>query len=308
MRPILALTAALALVAGCATAAASAPDVGPSRLLEDLRTLSADDMQGRAPDTEGGLKARAYLIQRLEELGVAAAPSGRLQPISGEVRRQSGTRQVSGANILGLIPGTTRPDRYIVVTAHYDHLGVHDDQIHNGADDNASGVSSVLELARQLMARPPEHSVLIVFFDAEESGLLGARRFVETPVVPLTDIALNLNLDMTSRAETDNHLWVTGTYQNPTFRPLLEPIAPVNGISLSFGKDRPEDTGANNWVEASDHGPFFRAGVPFIYLGVEFHPDYHQPTDDFDRVRPEVFTAATELAVRAFHALDQGVE
>ncbi len=306
MRPILALTAALALVAGCATAPASAPDVGPSRLIEDLRILSADDMQGRAPDTEGGLKARAYLIERLEALGVAAPPSGRLQPISGEVRRQSGTRQVSGANILGVIPGTTHPDRYIVVSAHYDHLGVHNDQIHNGADDNASVVSSVL--VRQLQARPPEHSVLIVFFDAEESGLLGARRFVENPVVPLSSIALNLNLDMTARAETDNHLWVTGTYQYPTFRPLLEPIAPMNGISLRFGKDRPEDTGADNWVEASDHGPFFRAGVPFIYLGVDFHPDYHKPTDDFDRVRPEVFTAATDLAVQVFRALDRGVE
>ncbi len=297
------------LVSACASPGVQSQAVAPNhdQLLTDLRILSSDDMQGRAPDTEGGLKARAYLVERLEAMGIAAPPSGRLQPFSREARRRDEVRTVTGANVLGLIPGTRHPERYIVVTAHYDHMGVRNGQIHNGADDNASGVSSVLELARRLTLAAPEHSVLIVFFDAEESGLLGARHFVDNPIVPLGSIALNLNLDMTARAETDNQLWAVGTYQNPSFRPLLETIPAVDGIRLAFGKDTPEDTGADNWVQASDHGPFHAAGVPFIYLGVEFHPDYHQPTDNFDRVRPEVFAAATELAIEAFRALDRGL-
>ena len=303
-----ALIAALVL-SGCMTAAEApaAPEAAPavdSQLWEDLSILAADDMEGRGPSTPGGEKARAYIVSRFEEMGIAAPAMGRLQPFQATTRRGA---VVNGVNVLGVIPGTRRGDRYIVVTAHYDHVGIADGQIHNGADDNASGVATMLALAADLKRQAPEHSVIFVAFDAEESGLLGARHFVEAPPVPLESIALNLNFDMTARAETDGKLWVTGTYQHPTFRPLLEGIAPVGGISLAFGKDTPEDTGANNWVEASDHGAFFRANVPFLYLGVEFHPDYHKPTDDVDRVEPAVFQSSTTLAIRSFRALDAGL-
>lgn len=303
-----ALIAALVL-SGCMTAAEApaAPEAAPavdSQLWEDLSILAADDMEGRGPSTPGGEKARAYIVSRFEEMGIAAPAMGRLQPFQATTRRGA---VVNGVNVLGVIPGTRRGDRYIVVTAHYDHVGIADGQIHNGADDNASGVATMLALAADLKRQAPEHSVIFVAFDAEESGLLGARHFVEAPPVPLESIALNLNFDMTARAETDGKLWVTGTYQHPTFRPLLEGIAPVGGISLAFGKDTPEDTGANNWVEASDHGAFFRANVPFLYLGVEFHQDYHKPTDDVDRVQPAVFQSSTTLAIRSFRALDAGL-
>jgi hypothetical protein len=303
-----ALIAALVL-SGCMTAAEApaAPEAAPavdSQLWEDLSILAADDMEGRGPSTPGGEKARAYIVSRFEEMGIAAPAMGRLQPFQATTRRGA---VVNGVNVLGVIPGTRRGDRYIVVTAHYDHVGIADGQIHNGADDNASGVATMLALAADLKRQAPEHSVIFVAFDAEESGLLGARHFVEAPPVPLESIALNLNFDMTARAETDGKLWVTGTYQHPTFRPLLEGIAPVGGVSLAFGKDTPEDTGANNWVEASDHGAFFRANVPFLYLGVEFHPDYHKPTDDVDRVQPAVFQSSTTLAIRSFRALDAGL-
>jgi hypothetical protein len=302
-----ALIAALVL-SGCMTAAeapsAPAAPAVDAQLWSDLSILAADDMQGRGPSTPGGEKARAYIVSRFEEMGIAAPAMGRLQPFEATTRRGA---TVQGVNVLGMIPGTRRGDRYIVVTAHYDHVGAPDGVIHNGADDNASGVATMLALAADLKRQAPEHSVIFVAFDAEESGLLGAKHFVEAPPVPLESIALNLNFDMTARAETDGKLWVTGTYQHPTFRPLLEGIAPVGGISLAFGKDTPEDTGANNWVEASDHGAFFRANVPFLYLGVEFHPDYHKPTDDVERVQPAVFQSSTTLAIQSFRALDQGL-
>lgn len=302
-----ALIAALVL-SGCMTSAEAPPaPAAPAvdaQLWSDLSILAADDMQGRGPSTPGGEKARAYIVSRFEEMGIAAPAMGRLQPFQATSRRGA---TVNGVNVLGVIPGTRRGDRYIVVTAHYDHVGAPDGVIHNGADDNASGVATMLALAAELKRRTPEHSVIFVAFDAEESGLLGAKHFVEAPPVPLESIALNLNFDMTARAETDSKLWVTGTYQHPSFRPLLEGIAPVGGISLAFGKDTPQDTGANNWVEASDHGAFFRANVPFLYLGVEFHPDYHQPTDDVERVQPAVFQSSTTLAIQSFRALDAGL-
>jgi hypothetical protein len=290
------------------TVVETAPAANYDQLMADLRILSADDMEGRGAGTPGGERARAYIVSRFEALGIVAPPMGRLQPFTAQGRTREGPQTFNGVNILGLIEGTRVPDRYIVVTAHYDHVGVNDGQVFNGADDNASGVATMLELAARLKAAPPEHSVIFVAFDAEERGLLGAKHFVQAPPVPLASIAMNLNFDMTARAETDGHLWVTGTYQNPTFRPILEGI-PANGaVSLAFGKDRPEDTGANNWVQASDHGPFYDASVPFLYLGIDFHPDYHRPTDDFERITPSVFASATELSVTSFLALDKALD
>ena len=278
------------------------------QLLADTRILSADDMEGRDTGAPGGERARAYIVSRFEALGIAAPPVGRLQPFEAQGRTREGPKTFNGINILGLVPGTRVPDRYIVITAHYDHVGINDGQIFNGADDNASGVATMLEIAARLKDAPPEHSVIFVAFDGEERGLLGARHFVQAPPVPLSSITMNLNFDMVARAETDMKLWVTGTYQHPTFRPLLEAVPGVGGVALAFGKDTPEDTGENNWVEASDQGAFFRANVPFLYLGVEYHPDYHRPSDDFERITPAVFSSAAELSVSAFRALDQGLD
>ncbi len=301
------------LLAACSTAeppvapVAPQPPVMHAQLLEDVRILAADEMQGRDTGAPGGAMARAYIIDRLEALNVAAPPMGREQPWEMQGRTREGPKTFNGVNVLGVIPGTRVTDKYIVVTAHYDHVGVSEGQIYNGADDNASGVATMLALAADLKRQAPDHSVVIVALDGEERGLLGAKHFVEAPPVPLASIAMNLNFDMTARAETDGKLWVTGTYQHPTFRRLLESI-PANGaVSLAFGKDTPQDTGEDNWVNSSDHAAFHRAQVPFLYLGVNYHPDYHRPSDDFGTITPSVFISATELSIASFRALDRGL-
>jgi hypothetical protein len=319
LRAIALSSVAALILSGCAgmtdtppateqPAEAAASPISYDQLMADVRILSADDMEGRDTGAPGGERARAYIVSRLEALGVAAPPMGRLQPFEAQGRTREGPKTFNGVNVLGLIEGTRVPDRYIVVTAHYDHVGVNGGQTFNGADDNASGVATMLEIAARLQAAKPEHSVIFVAFDGEERGLLGAKHFVQAPPVPLASIAMNLNFDMIARAETDGKLWVTGTYQHPTFRPILETI-PANGaVSLAFGKDTPQDTGENNWVEASDQGAFFNAQVPFLYLGVDYHPDYHRPSDDFERITPSVFQSAAELSVSAFRALDRGMD
>ncbi|RZJ06244.1 MAG: M28 family peptidase [Brevundimonas sp.] len=312
LSPILAalfLSACATTTAAPPVAPAPAPSVMHAQLLDDVRILSADDMQGRDTGAPGGEMARNYIVGRLDALGVVAPPMGRLQPWEAQGRTRAGPKTFNGVNIIGLIPGTRVTDRYIVVTAHYDHVGVNaEGQVFNGADDNASGVATMLALAAELKRQAPQHSVLIVALDGEERGLLGAKHFVEAPPVPLASIAMNLNFDMTARAETDGKLWVTGTYQNPTLRPILEGI-PANGaVALAFGKDTPQDTGEDNWVESSDHAAFYNAQVPFLYLGVNYHPDYHRPSDDFERITPSVFISATELSITSFHALDAALD
>ena len=313
MRPLILVSAVALGLAACSTPTtdtAPPPETAatPTQLLEDVRILADDQMRGRDTGSPGGEAARDYIIGRLTALGIEAPPMGRLQPWSAQGNSPNGPQRFNGVNVIGLIPGTRVPDRYIVVTAHYDHVGEHGGQIFNGADDNASGVATMLELAARLKAQAPEHSVLIVALDGEERGLLGAKHFVEAPPVPLASISINLNYDMTARAESDGYLWVTGTYQHPELRPLLEPIQPNGRIRLAFGKDTPQDTGADNWVDASDHGAFHAAGVRFLYFGVNYHPDYHRPTDDYERIDPAVFTSATELAIEGFRALDRSLD
>ena len=287
--------------------AAVAAAVDP-QLLEDVRILSADDMEGRDTGSAGGQRARDYIVARMEAMDVRPAPFGRLQPFEAQGRTREGVKTFKGANIVGLIPGRRVTDRYIVVTAHYDHVGVNGGQIYNGADDNASGVATLLALAAQLKAEAPDHSVLLVALDGEERGLLGAREFVRAPPVPLSSVALNLNFDMIARAETDGHLWVTGTYQHPTLRPILETVTAAGPVTLAFGKDTPQDTGENDWTDASDHAAFHEKGVPFLYMGVDYHPDYHRPSDDFERITPAVFASAADLAIAGFRALDKALD
>lgn len=296
------LVAALVL-AGCASAVEAPPPpvVKPDQLMEDVRILSADDMEGRRVDTPGSARARAYLIQRLEAIGV--------EPARGEVYEQDfvftrGAEAHTGVNLLGKIEGTSRSRRTLVVMAHYDHVGVIDGQIHNGADDNASGVAALLAIAESFAADPPRHDVIFALVDAEEGGIRGARVLVSDPPVPLANTVLVVNLDMLSRSDR-NELYAAGAAHFPWLKPRLEALAARAPVTLKLGHDTPAWGASQDWTMESDHGAFHEKGVPWVYFGVEDHPDYEQPTDDFAAIPPDFFrrSAQTVLdAVRAFEA------
>jgi hypothetical protein len=290
-----------ALTAGCAHLP-FAPS-GGERLMQDVRVLAADDMQGRLVGTQGSARARAYILERLKQEGVRPMASGWTQPFSFTTKKEP-DRVQNGVNLVGWVRGGGHPDQYIVVSAHYDHLGVRDGQIYNGADDNASGVAGMLEVARRLKDRRPDHSVIFVAFDGEEEGLKGAQAFVATPPVPLARIAFNLNLDMISRLDR-GEIYAVGTWQYPMLRAPLEQLARGAKVKLLFGRDRPQDTGADHWVELSDQEPFYKAGVPFIFFSVDDHPDYHKPTDDPDRIPAPYFREAVRLIGATFRMVDK---
>lgn len=273
-------------------ATSATPRLDPRRLLADVTLLAHDSMEGRATGTPGALKARQWLAAELGRIGLEAPPGGFEQSFT---LVQSG-RTLPAANVAGLVPGRTRPGRLIVLSAHFDHLGVRGGQTYNGADDNASGVAAALEIARWLVAHPLESTVLVVFFDAEELGLRGSRAFVADPPVPLADMALDLNLDMVGRNARDE-LWIAGTSRWPALRPLAEAVAARNGIRVRLGHDRAGVGGEDDWTGSSDHGSFHQAGVPFLYFGEEDHPDYHRPTDDVERIDGEFLASAAEVVL-----------
>lgn len=280
------------LVALCAGLAAWGPRPPPDRLIEDVQVLSADAMEGRGFGTPGAAKARDYLRGRLQELGLAPAYAAYDQPFEAAGK--------AGTNLVAQVAGTSRSDKVLVVTAHYDHLGVREGQVFNGADDNASGVAALLAVARSFKAEPPRHTTLFVLLDGEEAGSPGARAFLADPPVGRERIALNLNLDMLSRSDRDE-LYVAGARHHPVLRGRLEALAAEAPVTLKLGHDGPPWTGSDDWTDGSDHREFHRAGVPFVYFGVEDHPDYHRPTDDFAAVPQDFFrrsAATVELAAR----------
>jgi hypothetical protein len=292
--PALAAAALLTLGRAPIAAAPQAPSsVDSVALLGDLAALSADSMEGRAPGTEGSRRARDFLVRRLSEAGA--------EPLRTSYRHPFEWEGGSGENLVGIVPGALE-DSFIVLTAHYDHVGVRDGEIYNGADDNASGVAAVLEATRRAREVRMRHTLVVALLDAEEAGLRGARAFVADPPVPLAGVVLNVNLDMVAR--TDGVLWAAGASHTPALRPVLESVAADAPTTLRLGHDRPGAPEGDDWSNASDHGPFLEAGVPFVYFGVEDHADYHRPTDDFERVDPGEYVDAVRTILAALRALD----
>lgn len=266
------------------------------KLIEDVRVLSADAMEGRSLTLPSISKAREYVKKRFAEVG--------LKPVEQQfdVRIGGQADPLKGINYIGTIAGKSKAAKYIVITAHYDHVGVRDGEIFNGADDNASGTAALFAIASYFKKHQPEHSLIFVALDAEERGLVGARRFVENPPVAKESIVLNVNMDMIGRNDK-NELYAAGTYSYPHLKPMLEKVRLKAGVKLILGHDDPK-TGRDDWTYQSDQGAFHAAKIPFIYFGVEDHKDYHKPTDDFANIQPEFYVKAVETIVEAIKAFD----
>ncbi|MCA1818234.1 MAG: M20/M25/M40 family metallo-hydrolase [Acidobacteria bacterium] len=290
---------------GASSPAAGGPRsevVDAARLLGDLEALSADEMQGRRTGTEGGAKARAYIVEAFRRRGVQAFGGGYLEPFAFEHRGQ--TYQAN--NVVGFVAGKSKGGRCLVVSAHYDHLGVVNGETYNGADDNASGVAALLALAEYFAQRRPAHTIVFAAFDAEELGLRGSQQFVAAPPVALSEIAADVNLDMVSHNDR-NELYAAGAHASPFLKPYLDRVAARASVRLIEGHDDPK-LGHDDWTMQSDQGAFYKAGVPFVYFGVEDHKDYHKPSDKFASINQAFFVRATETVLSTVRLLDKNLD
>jgi Zn-dependent M28 family amino/carboxypeptidase len=193
-----------------------------------------------------------------------------------------------------------------VVTAHYDHLGVSKGQIYSGADDNASGVAGLLAVAEAFRRHPPRHTVILVAVDGEELGLSGAEAFVARPPVGLGRIALNVNLDMLSK-NAKGELYVSGATPWPFMKPRLDAIAAAAPVRLLQGHDSGK-LDQDDWTNQSDHYAFQEQKIPWVYFGVEDHPEYHMPTDKFATIPQPFFKASAATVVAACRAFDRDLD
>lgn len=277
-------------------------------LLSDLKTLSSDAMNGRAVDSPDGAKARAFLAERLTAAGLKPFGTSSMnasafeQPFTFKAGGRAGAPVVErhGVNLVGEIKGRRQPARYVVVTAHYDHLAPRNGVVMNGADDNASGAAALVAITEYFVKHRPDNSLIIVACDAEEVGLRGAEAFVMNPPVPAASLVVNVNLDMIGR-DSDDKLFAVGTLLSPYLKPLVEEVAKTAPVKLLIGHD--------DWTRDSDHYQFWTVlKMPFIYLGVEDESQHHKATDDYETITHDFYIRAVETSIALIRNFDKNLD
>jgi Peptidase family M28 len=267
------LSALLVLASGVVRADLPAgPDEG--RLRKVVEVLAAPEFEGRSG--AGGQKAAEYLVDQFR--GLKLEPlfgSDFLQPIPG---KEPGS--VQGRNVGAILRGAdpALKDQWLILAAHFDHLGVRRGQLYPGADDNASGVAMMLEVARALLQAPtpPGRSIMFIGFDLEEVGLFGSRYFVAHPPVPLERVVLFVCADMIGRSlggVCDSHVFVMGTEHAPALRSWIGEASQGQPLKVSV-------LGSDILVlDRSDYGAFRSRGIPFLFFTTGENPCYHSPDD-----------------------------
>lgn len=264
---------------------AQVPYPTPANLSRHIKYLASDRMKGRGTGSRQNLKAARYVARQFKKYHLAPqGTQGYFQPFTARVRRvvvPDSLRETR--NVLGFLDnGATHT---VVIGAHFDHLGLGtqgsskaekpEGQIHNGADDNASGVAGLLELARYFAENGMKEpcNFLFIAFGAEELGLQGSRYFVEHPTLPLDRINFMTNMDMIGRYNPDRGLGIGGYGTSAAWPGIFEGVK----SEVKFFTDRAGSGG-------SDHGSFYAKKIPVLFFHTGGHDDYHKPTDDADKI------------------------
>lgn len=281
-----------------------------------INFLASDELQGREAGFHGSRVTSEYIVSLLQWMEVSPLADSYFQPFDAyrKERQKKGRLEVhpdsiaklkqevhqklSMRNVLGMIPGKNTKE-YVIVGAHFDHLGIDPaldgDQIYNGADDNASGVSAVLQIARAFLAsgQQPERNVIFAFWDGEEKGLLGSKYFVQTCPF-LSQIKGYLNFDMIGRnnkPQQPKQVVYFYTAAHPVFGDWLKEDIRKYGLQLE-----PDYRAWENPIGGSDNGSFAKVGIPIIWYHTDGHPDYHQPSDHADRLNWDKIVEITKAS------------
>ncbi len=288
MRHLYFIAAILVLFINACSPKLTFPIEEPSQNIAlDVITLSSDYMEGRMTGSEGEARAAGYLVKRFKEIGLE--PKGEngnfFQTFSRKANRnphldeaQSDAPMITGKNIIGYI--NNRAATTVVIGAHYDHLGFGSissldgsKEIHNGADDNASGVAGVLFLAESIKKAKDikENNYLFILFSGEELGLWGSNYFVNSSLYEKSKINYMVNMDMIGRLK-DRNLAISGVGSSPVFESTLTKVStPEFNIKKT-----------SSGMGGSDHSSFYSAEIPVLSFFTGMHPDYHKPSDDHE--------------------------
>jgi hypothetical protein len=308
MHPSYRFLPSIVLALALAQPAAAQTVVDPVSLLADVKYLSSDSLGGRLIGTPGADSAAAYLARRFKQSGLRPAPQGWFQPFivssTAPAAVLAGIGGVIGKNVIGVLPGkdANLRNEIVIVGAHYDHLGrgqfgsLDPDstgQIHNGADDNASGSSALIHIARKLRQTPPARTVVFIAFSGEEAGLLGSDYYVKNPVFPLARTYAMVNMDMVGRLRNDR-LLVYGVTTAKELLGLLDSLNAEAHFDLKASGD--------GWGR-SDQSSFYGAGLPVLHIFTDLHEDYHRTTDDWEKINADGLAKVADFTSSIVRAL-----
>jgi hypothetical protein len=283
----LALVTALAAACGGAAREADERELSAEIHVHELKAhvyrLASPQFLGRRGP--GGARASRHLAEAFARLGLSPAFSNSyFQDIPSLLHEGTAKASFLGRNVGAMLPGCDPKlkDEWILLSAHYDHLGQRGGVLYPGADDNATGVAMLLEVAEYfaLTKSRPRRTLLFVAFDQEEAGLLGSMHFATHPPHPIRNLKAFLTADMLGRSMAnvmDEYVFVLGSEHAPRLRRLLDEVVPPAGLKVGR-------LGADLIGTRSDYGPFRDREVPFLFFSTGQHPDYHQPSDLPERV------------------------
>jgi Zn-dependent M28 family amino/carboxypeptidase len=266
-------------------------------------------MEGRETGSTGQKKAGKYLISQYQQNQVSfpKGASDFYQAVPASfLNKKRNNNLPDSENIWAFIEGSEKPEEVIVISAHYDHVGIENGEVYNGADDDGSGTSALLEIAQAFqMAKKaghgPKRSILFLHVTGEEHGLLGSRYYSENPLFPLANTVADVNIDMIGRrdalhADTNNYVYIIGA--NRLSSELDHISATMNqkyvGLDLDYRFNDPKDP--NRFYERSDHYNFAKFGIPSVFFFNGVHADYHKKSDEPNKIEYDALEKRTQLA------------
>ncbi len=282
----------------------SKENVSEINLKNSIDYLASDELKGRLTGSEGEKKAAEFISKSLKSNGLKTEIFPFEYSVKMNPHEENSSVKVNGRNVIGYLDN--KANKTIIIGAHYDHLGLNEHhnstlmnsegQIHNGADDNASGTSAVLELARMFSQNKKKENANYIFalFSGEEDGLIGSKNFAETVKTKYPNVISMINLDMVGRLNKDKDLTIGGVGTSPIFGEIVKRYKPA-GFNLAID---------SSGVGPSDHTSFYLKDIPVLFLFTGTHNDYHKPSDDSDKINFDgvknitnyVFGLANELA------------
>ena len=278
-------------------------------LKKHLYIIAADSMEGRETGSVGQKKAGRYLISQYQnnQVSFPKGANSYYQPIpAAYLNKKYGGNLGDSENIWAFIEGAEKPNEIIVISAHYDHVGTKDGEVYNGADDDGSGTSALLELAQAFQiakkeGHGPKRSILFLHVTGEEHGLHGSRFYSENPLFPLENTVADVNIDMIGRRDeihpnTNNYVYVIGANRLSSELDFVSSIMNQKyvGLDLDYRFNDPKDP--NHFYERSDHYNFAKHGVPSIFFFNGVHADYHKKTDEPDKIEYDALAKRAQLA------------
>ena len=274
-----------------------------------LSIIASDEMEGRETGSKGQKKAGQYLVNQYKKNKVTFPKNAKTyyQNIPAAYLNQKYSENLADSeNIWAYIEGSEKPDEVVVLSAHYDHLGIKNESIFNGADDDGSGTVALLEVAKAFAiakkdGHGPKRSILFLHVTGEEHGLHGSRFYSENPIFPIANTVADVNIDMIGRRDeihsnSNNYIYLIGADRLSS--ELNTICIDVNqryiNLDLDFTFNDVRDP--NHFYERSDHYNFAKNGIPVVFLFNGVHADYHKKTDTVEKIEFDALTKRAQLA------------